>query len=375
MEFVIFETKNELLMKLDRVKQILKKVNALIENLDEQGQTSAIERDLLLRYLRDLYENVSQPKAAIDTILEEVDLTQSPIAQQPRPQAKQPQVVTPAPAVEPAPPEQAIEPNPVAATETTSERIQPAPAAPIRAPEKSPSPQAQENQTTFYDASVAGHAQESESKPEAPVSTPLEEAVINKFENPVQYFPPTDESNDLSLSIQNTDKDVAAPLPAATSSTPTIDVESLTSETEIATPVSTVETTSQAENVTPTVQTSEQARPSVSATETLVDTSGRFDTLFAEKKAQDIAAKFQLQKVVTIESAMGIAERMLTINEIFGGEHNEFMQVVTHINGLSDFNSAKKYLIEGVASKYDWDSDERKKLAGDFVQLVRRKFA
>ena len=55
-------------MNLERVKQVLKKVNALIENLDDQGQTSAIERDLLLRYLRDLYEDVSSPKVISDAI-------------------------------------------------------------------------------------------------------------------------------------------------------------------------------------------------------------------------------------------------------------------------------------------------------------------
>ncbi len=367
-------------MKLDRVKQILKKVNALIENLEDQGQTSAIERDLLLRYLRDLYENVSQPKTAIDTIMDEVDLAPSPIAENPSATARPmeatvnqpadvveqsaPIIEQSAPAIEqPAPvieqPAPIIEQSAPVIEQSAPIIEQPSPleeqvlqskeqvapvvenSGPVEYTDKEKttpiantgnltSEAGQESQTTFYDASVKRESAVEASAPGAPVSTPPEEAVINKFENPVQYFPPIDE--------------------AGATNTP---------------PMSTA----------PTAHTSQQGQDSMAGTATLEDAQGRFEDLFAEKSAQDIADKYQLQKVVTIEGAMGINERMQTINELFGGDHNVFMETVNHIHQLSGFNSAKKYLIEGVATKFSWDKDEHKEMASDFVQLVRRKFA
>jgi hypothetical protein len=273
-------------MNLERVKQILKKVNALIENLDDQGQTSAIERDLLQRYLRDLYEDVSRPLAVENVISFESDLSSSPIAER----------EVPTTGVE---------------TEMLATTIE-------------------ENQTTFYDVSAT-----SEPKVETPLeeSTQLsgpEDAAINKFENPVQYFPPGEETQ--------------------VSTTPAV-------EHAPAAPVA-----------------SHEEQP-VSATATIESTSGRFDAVFVEKPTTDLADKYQLQRVDTIEGAMGINERMLTINELFGGDHNVFMETVTHINELTDFESAQKYLIEGVVTRFEWDADERLSMASDFVQLVRRKFS
>ena len=308
-------------MNLDRVNQVLKKVNALIENLDDQGKTSAIERDLLLRYLRDMYEDVSNPKVISEAISIEQDLTPSA-------------VVEPASTIAPvkneviAPAKQPIaEHVPVQVDPVTESPKEAEPIAPI-----------QESQTTFYDTSPTPESKTVTASEEAPQVTQPVEAVINKFENPVQYFPPKEEK--LQSPSANAPADEAAPV----------------SQTE------------------PTAQTASVKQPSSVAT-TNESASERFDSVFLEKSPTDIADKYQLQRVVTIEGAMGINERMQTINELFGGEHNVFMETVTHINNMTDFESARKYLIEGVAARYSWDSDNKLGMASEFVQLVRRKFA
>lgn len=43
----------------DKAKRLLKKVQALSDNLSDQGSVSVLERDLLLSYLRELYDELS----------------------------------------------------------------------------------------------------------------------------------------------------------------------------------------------------------------------------------------------------------------------------------------------------------------------------
>ncbi len=313
-------------MNLERIKQVLKKVNALIENLDDQGQTSAIERDLLLRYLRDLYEDVSNPKAISDVMSIEENIAPSPVVEQ-----KQPTT-----------------PVESAAIIKDQERVV-APAAPVteqNTPTGSVVPESVsevQNQTTFYDASTSLEPKVVPASEEVPTVTQPAAAVINKFENPVQYFPPTEEA---------TQETVQAQASAVAES--------------IKTPVT------QADETTPVAPQVEQTKSMSSNSEIVSD---RFDSVFVEKSAADIADKYQLQRVVTIEGAMGINERMQTTNELFGGEHNVFMETVTHINSLTDFETARQYLIKGAATRFNWDADERMGMAAEFVQLVRRKFS
>lgn len=289
-------------MNLERVKQVLKKVNALIENLEDQGQTSSIERDLLLRYLRDIYEDVSHPRAIRDTIEHKPDLTPSPIAEPVKTAAKLDTSFSE--------PEVERSTQPVQAPVMPDAVITEAKASSA----KDSLTVAKENQTTFYDAASDPETAAIQPSEKTPQVVQPEEAVINTFENPVQYFPPEEEG------------------------------------------------TATVKEPAPQVTDSEKS-------------SGRFDSVFVEKSATDIADKFQLQRVVTIEGAMGINERMLTINELFGGEHNVFMETVNHINNLTDFDSARTYLVDGAAARFNWDADERKGMASEFVQIVRRKFA
>jgi hypothetical protein len=50
-------------MITDKASRLLKKVQALFDNLADQGSASALERDLLLKYLRDLYEELSSTES------------------------------------------------------------------------------------------------------------------------------------------------------------------------------------------------------------------------------------------------------------------------------------------------------------------------
>ena len=122
-------------MQLDKVQQTLRKIQALADNMEADGQTSQLERDLMKRYLRDLYEMVSMPVVASE-------------------------VVKPAPQVaevkQPAAPEPVVENRPV------------------EEPAEDPVPEAR-------------------AEPETPVET-IEEPSARKFSNPTKYFPPADQT-------------------------------------------------------------------------------------------------------------------------------------------------------------------------------------
>ncbi|MDX1477413.1 MAG: hypothetical protein R3301_06875 [Saprospiraceae bacterium] len=239
---------------MEKAKRILKKVQALVDNMDEQGTASSLERDLLRSYLRDLYEAVSQPVE--DT------------APRPKSKAAEPMEV------------QHVEAVPV----TTQE--EPSPAAEAEVPEPP--------------AADPEPIQQPEPEPElASVTHP---AVVDEM-------PQRD-----------------APV-AATKASTTV-----------------------------------RERPAA-----LLD-------LFEVRASAEVADNLQSQPITAIQDEMGINERLLTINELFGGNPQAFDEAVRHLNGLNDFVEAREYLLDGPAQEYVWADEERAKKARVFVQLVRRKY-
>ncbi len=261
-------------MNIDKVKQTLRKVNALIENLDSQGSTSAIERDLLRRYLTDLYEEV-----ALDSRLDAAITRAVESAPEPEPE-----------------PEAVAEVHPIQHTTVESrETVKPL-----------------DEQTTYYDAEAAST---NGNTSEAPVA----DASINQFSDSSRYFPPD-----------------------------AVEGESITAAPEPA------------------------AKP-VQETDVAVDEE-RFAAIFKSPESADLATKFASGRIETIDSAMGINQRLLIVNELFGGDMQAFNTSVQQLNECSSFSEASSLLIDGPASAYGWDTSSKEKIARDFVQIVRRKY-
>lgn len=97
--------------------------------------------------------------------------------------------------------------------------------------------------------------------------------------------------------------------------------------------------------------------------------------LFDLEHSGDLLSKLGSKPVHRIESAMGINERIFTINELFGGDHDLFQITVSQINDFETFDQAKNFLIDGVATKMEWASAEKTKKASNFIRLIWRKFA
>ena len=240
-------------MNTDKASKLLKKIQALYDNLNDQGSMSALERDLLLSYLRELYDELSSatPGSAVST-------------------KRDPQ---PARIIESPPP--------------------PRPPQPVE-PEISYTPP----------------------KPE-PVVAP-------KPPEPPQY---------------------REPVPA---SAPPSDIP---------------------------VQPEPTKQPSVPSPESLADlTDEALEALFEYKQIGELSEKLKMQPLERIEQGMGINERILIINELFGGDSDLFRRTLDELHSLNGFEAAKHHLVSNIATRYQWSEGAKKTQAILFTQLVRRKF-
>lgn len=98
------------------------------------------------------------------------------------------------------------------------------------------------------------------------------------------------------------------------------------------------------------------------------------EELFSFASAKELSEKLSELPITDIKKAMGLNERIFTINELFGGDHAAFDATVSTLNQLRSYDEAKDYLIRNVAGRYNWASKEKRNKAKEFAKLVRRRF-
>lgn len=96
--------------------------------------------------------------------------------------------------------------------------------------------------------------------------------------------------------------------------------------------------------------------------------------LFMEDKVADLSDKLASQKINDLTKAMGINEKIFTIQELFNNDNNLFNQAIGHLNSLSDFATAKTYISDELVPRMDWTSEKKIKKAATFIKLVRRRY-
>jgi hypothetical protein len=85
-------------------------------------------------------------------------------------------------------------------------------------------------------------------------------------------------------------------------------------------------------------------------------------------------SRFNSSPISDIGKSMGINEKILTINELFGGNQQYFNSVIDSLNRLSSFDDAKSYLAREVVEKNAWISGSKKNKAQIFLNLIRRRY-
>lgn len=97
--------------------------------------------------------------------------------------------------------------------------------------------------------------------------------------------------------------------------------------------------------------------------------------LFDQKEATELSEKLSQAPVKDLMKAMGINERILTMNELFNGEQSVFEHTLKTLNGMATFEEAKAYLSTHIASRYEWTQKAKKSKAKRFIKLVRRRYS
>lgn len=98
------------------------------------------------------------------------------------------------------------------------------------------------------------------------------------------------------------------------------------------------------------------------------------DVLFEIQQSKDLSDKLRFSKIDDLSKSMGINERFLTINELFGGDHEGFDTSLRDLNAVPSFEAARSYIESNLIPKYNWLDTGKQKKAIVFIQLVYRRF-
>jgi hypothetical protein len=124
------------------------------------------------------------------------------------------------------------------------------------------------------------------------------------------------------------------------------------------------------QEVTPTVE----PEASVNA-ETSSDAFNEdYDGLFLFKEATDLSQKLSATPLKDLNKALGLNEKFLYINELFGGDVSKFQAAIKVLNDEKDFDAARSYIESQLVETYNWMKKVKQPIAKDFVKLVRRRY-
>lgn len=101
--------------------------------------------------------------------------------------------------------------------------------------------------------------------------------------------------------------------------------------------------------------------------------AAEFDDIFLQDTSTDLSDKLSSAPLEDIKKAIAINERILAINELFGGSKDLFEETLTFINRAENFEAAKTWIIQHVAIPNKWAVGDKKGKAKRFIKLVRRR--
>ncbi len=107
---------------------------------------------------------------------------------------------------------------------------------------------------------------------------------------------------------------------------------------------------------------------------TPAETNEGLTKLFDITKTDEMSGRFSHVQIASIESAMGLNERIFTLNELFGGNKKLFDDTCSRLNSCNSFAEARTMLLGGAASDFNWSAPERLKMAEQFIRIVSRRY-
>ena len=89
-------------------------------------------------------------------------------------------------------------------------------------------------------------------------------------------------------------------------------------------------------------------------------------------KAQSLAEKLNKSKILDLKKGMGLNQRFLFTNDLFGGDKSAFEKTLDKLNSCDTIIEAKAYLSSDIEHNFEWDLESS--TVQQFISLIERKF-
>ena len=90
--------------------------------------------------------------------------------------------------------------------------------------------------------------------------------------------------------------------------------------------------------------------------------------------SKELSEKLSQTRISDLNNAMGLNERIFTVNELFGADNSLYRNTIRDLNGFKSFDEAKAYLSANIAEKFNWTQKSKRNKAKIFIKLVRRRY-
>lgn len=98
------------------------------------------------------------------------------------------------------------------------------------------------------------------------------------------------------------------------------------------------------------------------------------EVLFEEKQAKELSDKLSELPIADLKKAIALNDRLLLTRELFAGDGQAFETTLAVLNGFTNFDDAKTYLVDSCVIRYGWLDKKRVHEAKTFVRLIRRRY-
>lgn len=96
--------------------------------------------------------------------------------------------------------------------------------------------------------------------------------------------------------------------------------------------------------------------------------------LFELSNSNELSDRLNSLPIADLKKSIGLNEKILTINDLYEGDHRLFDKSLDILNTFSSFDEAKVYIAENLANKFDWTSSYKLKKAKIFIKLISRRY-
>jgi hypothetical protein len=333
-------------MDIQKVKATVKKITRLLDQLNDEA--SAIEKDLVLDYLRAAYDLVLESNYPLPKEDSTIGVTPTEVKPNIQPQRE---INTPP------------VPNELNATIQTQREIN-TPPVPNELnttiqPQRevtNPAVPNQLNATTQPQREVTNPPVPNElnttTQPQREVTNPPVPNQLNNTTQPQREVTNPPVPNELNTTIQPQREVTNPPVPNQLNNT----------------------TQPQREVTNPPVpnQLNNTTQPQREVTNPPV-TSSALLQLFQPLTAHDLSEKLGTQPIRNLKQAFSINDRLLFTNELFDQNTELFADTLKMVDNYESWEPAKSVLLN-LATQFHWDKGEKSEIAKQFIKTIQRKF-